>query len=355
MTTIDSHESTDDALENEPNQDTLGSLLTAAREQRGFSIEEVATRLHLRPQIVKDIEADNFVNIASSTYVRGYVKNFARIVIADPIAINACLARQVPQVVEHEMQSFSRKTTRQARDSRWMWLTYFIALALVALVVLWWFQKSTLTTEVDYSKPTVEEVAASSQLSLESLNSNSVDSNNGAPILNETEQVANGAPVLSDEALAEGHGAIGASSTEGVAESGDANNSVSLAAPETNNQIVAVTDSSPSQSSQNQASANLPEATSNVTTSSLDLASGQRRLTLLLTGDCWINIKDATGKTLVDGVKGAQGELNIAGVAPFKVILGAPQVVTLKLDGEHVSLSEFPNGRVARLTLPAIQ
>ena len=40
----------------------------------GLSIQDAAVKLHLRPRIIEDIEADNFTNIASSTYVRGYVK-----------------------------------------------------------------------------------------------------------------------------------------------------------------------------------------------------------------------------------------------------------------------------------------
>lgn len=122
-------------------EDTLGSLLKSAREQKGITIEDAATRLHLRPCIVADIEADCFSNIDSSTYVRGYVKNYARILDVDKEAINACLARQVPKVTEPAMQSFSRKTSRQATDSRLMLVTYLIGFLLLALLVVWWLQK----------------------------------------------------------------------------------------------------------------------------------------------------------------------------------------------------------------------
>ncbi|MGL4612472.1 MAG: RodZ domain-containing protein, partial [Shewanella sp.] len=45
--------------------------------------------------------------------------------------------------------------------------------------------------------------------------------------------------------------------------------------------------------------------------------------------------------------------IQASGVAPFKVILGAPHVVThFSLDGQTVSLADFPKGRVARFTLP---
>ena len=68
---------TTEEAESTPNV-TLGSVLKTAREQMGLSIAETAVKLHLRPGIVENLEADDFSNIASSTYVRGYVKNYAR-------------------------------------------------------------------------------------------------------------------------------------------------------------------------------------------------------------------------------------------------------------------------------------
>jgi cytoskeleton protein RodZ len=99
----------------------------------------------------------------------------------------------------------------------------------------------------------------------------------------------------------------------------------------------------------------LPTTTSTTTAtaaSTLVAVAGQSIIDVQLTGDCWINIVDAKGKALVDGVKGAGATVQVSGVPPFKVILGAPHVATLSLDGQIVSLADFPKGRVARLTLP---
>ncbi|MGL5391572.1 MAG: helix-turn-helix domain-containing protein, partial [Shewanella sp.] len=150
--------------------DTLGHILRTAREKMGLSVGDAAVKLHLRPKIVEDLEADVFSNIASATYVRGYVKNFARLVGADAALIDACLAKQVPLVTEPAMQSFSRKTTHQASDTKLKWLSSVIVLILLGLFVVWWMQKSTLLTHVDVSQPTVEEMAAANQsLSAEDL------------------------------------------------------------------------------------------------------------------------------------------------------------------------------------------
>jgi len=85
----------------------------------------------------------------------------------------------------------------------------------------------------------------------------------------------------------------------------------------------------------------------------MPVVAGQSNINIQLTGDCWINIVDAKGKAIVDGVRGAGATIQASGVPPFKVILGAPTVVSsFTVDGKVISLAEFPKGRVARLTIP---
>jgi cytoskeleton protein RodZ len=332
---------------------TLGTLLKAAREKMGLSIQDAAVKLHLRPRIIEDIEADNFTNIASSTYVRGYVKNYARMVSADAALIEACLVQQVPVVTEPAMQSFSRKTTYQARDTRLTWLSIFIVIVLLGSLVVWWMQKTTLLSTIDVSQPTAEEVAAANQTLP------------GDVLLTETDA----SPRLTEIA------ANGSMSIDGPIKDTDASTIDVSTGPTDNNypQIVdtsnedggsaiAATTTTPSVPQTTAPVVQQPvSATPSPTTTSTTIATaastlvavaGQSIIDVQLTGDCWINIVDAKGKALVDGVKGAGATVQVSGVPPFKVILGAPHVATLSLDGQIVSLADFPKGRVARLTLP---
>ncbi|NMH65495.1 RodZ domain-containing protein [Shewanella salipaludis] len=327
----------DDAQDKDSAQQiTLGQLLKTARENKGLSIDDVAFKLNLRPCMVRDIEADNFANISSPTYVRGYAKNFARLVEADKQELEACLQRQAPQVTEPVMQSFSRKTTHEARDSRLMLVTYLVIFALLALLVLWWVQKSSLTTDIDFSKPTMEEIAAAEQAkareaSFSALEASSeMHSGQGGTLAITTE------PIATDPITAEPDTAVSL-----------------VSAPVTQRQTprnpALADDGQASQHVQDSAHAiGEPEAQDN----SASQAETASTLTIVLSGDCWLNIKDASGKTLVDGVKSPSDELKLSGRAPFKVILGAPQTAIMHFNGQSVSLAAFPAGRVARLTLP---
>ncbi|GGI68013.1 cytoskeleton protein RodZ [Shewanella gelidii] len=317
------------AQEESEREETLGPILRAAREQKGMSIDDIAERLHLRPSIVKDIEADCFNDIASSTYARGYVRNFARIVEASEPQVMACLARQVPSVDEHAMQSFSRKTSREARDNRLMLVTYLIVAVLLTLLIVWWVQKSELLSGKDFSQPTVEEIAESLE-------------DEPSPMLREPE--ANAAPETALDNDAEPAPAVNQPQLN------EREAAVVMAAS------IAEQDSSSAMTAVNQAiDETALESTPNTPVDAVKLAKSANGLTALevsLTGDCWIKATDATGKVLINDLKKSGKTISVTGKPPFKLVLGAPQVVSMKLDGESVDMSQFPRNRVARITVP---
>lgn len=308
-----------------PDKETIGSLLKQSREKMGISIADIAGQLHLRPCIVEDIEADKFEQIASPIYVKGYVKNFARIVQADSKAIQRCLANQIPKASAPEMQSFSRKTTRQARDGRLMFVTYLIAFILLGLLVLWWVQKSDTLSAIDFSKPTVEEIADSSV----------ADVREDMPNAQSVEQMSgdNSTHLIS----AEPRMASISSSNDFIDNRLDSSDAIAI--DEAVGTLVSeVVIDKPM----------LDEAV-NVNQNS----SSHSTLLLTLSGDCWINVTDASGKVLINDLEKSGSRLNVSGEAPFKLTLGAPQVVNIELNGQAVSLSDYSSGRVARLTLPS--
>jgi len=295
---------------------TAGTILKAAREAKGISIDNVATQLHLRPKIINDLEHDVFINIASNTYVRGYIKNYARLVNADSTAIQQCLSHQLPEIVAPTMQSFSRKTTHEARNSRLNLVTYLIIAVLIALLVLWWVQKPSLLTNVDLSQPTVEEIAA------------------GSDMLEPQQIIQNGSVPSQDT----------------TNESGNMTESIDSAVSNDAEDHLIQTAQNAASSTQVLTQTSITAAT--VTTTDTNVISTDSVLTIDLSGDCWVNVTDANGKVMVNGIKNAAQRIEVRGNRPFKVILGAPQVASISLDGNNVSLAAFSNGRVARLTLP---
>jgi cytoskeleton protein RodZ len=114
--------------------ESLGQRLAAAREQRGWSCEETARRLHLPSQIVRSIEADQFERIGYGVYLRGYLSSYARLVDVPLSAVEAVLHEQVkaPDLVASGRISHSRFLfQRYSGSAVYLVLTGFIVVPFV--------------------------------------------------------------------------------------------------------------------------------------------------------------------------------------------------------------------------------
>lgn len=78
------------AAEREP----LGRALAAAREARGQSVAEVAAAINLRETVVRAIEQDDFSLCGGDVYARGHLRAYARQVGLDPAPLLETYAAQ---------------------------------------------------------------------------------------------------------------------------------------------------------------------------------------------------------------------------------------------------------------------
>ncbi|MCQ4166416.1 helix-turn-helix domain-containing protein [Tahibacter harae] len=76
---------------------TLGQRLRAARERRGWSLDEVSTRLRLPQRVVTTLENNDFQRIEYDVYLRGYLASYARLLEIPLQAVDSQLReRQAP-------------------------------------------------------------------------------------------------------------------------------------------------------------------------------------------------------------------------------------------------------------------
>lgn len=98
---------------------STGVRLRNAREQLGFSQQAVAERLCLKVSTVRDIEEDKAPADLASTFLRGYIRSYARLVHIPEEELLPGLEKQAPirPAKVAPMQSFSlgkrRKKTRR--------------------------------------------------------------------------------------------------------------------------------------------------------------------------------------------------------------------------------------------------
>jgi len=63
---------------------TLGVFLQKAREDAGFSVDELAHIVNLRPGLIKAMESNDFLPCGGDTYARGHIRIIAQITGVNP-------------------------------------------------------------------------------------------------------------------------------------------------------------------------------------------------------------------------------------------------------------------------------
>ncbi len=286
-----------------------GTLLKEKREALGLTQKQVADRLRLRVTIIQNIEENNFDSDLVATFTRGYLRSYAKAVgLAEHLVLDAFEESVTPEPQEQTMQSFSKKTKREKHDSRIMTITWIILLVIIGMSSLWWWQNN----EQDTLKPDQGTEAVSA--------------------------VADQAAALATEEVQPEFNTI--EPTQAEAQS-DAQPSEEPTGDE-----MAMEDPAPAQEEAVVEPQTTPAAPAGAEATSGDL------LTMNFSSDCWVQVKDATGKTLSTGIKKAGETLNLRGQKPLQVILGAPEGVSVTFASEPVDLSGYTSGKVARFTLP---
>ena len=82
-----------------------------------------------------------------------------------------------------------------------------------------------------------------------------------------------------------------------------------------------------------------------------DPAIPEHVLKLDFSGDCWVEVKDAEGKTLLSALKRLGDKVELDGIAPFNVLLGYAPVVTVSYNDEPIAIDVNPRSQAARLVV----
>lgn len=115
--------------------DAFVQRLRAAREARGWSREEVASRLRLPARVIELIEKEDYHGIAHAVYLRGYLTSYARLVgVPVDLAENVVARRTAPPpLVATGTVSRSRYLLERYSVSA----TYLILTGLIVAPAVW--------------------------------------------------------------------------------------------------------------------------------------------------------------------------------------------------------------------------
>lgn len=122
---------------------STGKVLAEARERLGLSVAEAARQLRLSPRQVEALEADDHASLPGKTFLRGFLRNYARLLQLDPESLPALCQTEPLQV-----QSIAVPTSRIefggkrglmpfGEHSGKPWVKYAAIIGVAVLILSW--------------------------------------------------------------------------------------------------------------------------------------------------------------------------------------------------------------------------
>jgi cytoskeleton protein RodZ len=270
-----------------------GRLLTAAREGCALSVADVARQLKLSPWQVEALEADDYRRLPGVVFVRGFLRNYARLVKLDAAPLLAGAEQRLPPATQAAPQMPPSANIPFPNGREFRWRKYAIAaLLLLAPVVIFELYRD------DAAEVTVK-----------------------------SRQVA-----LPQPQIAEQDKAVEASIVPQVAAAGDAAaGSVSAATHPV-------------------------KATAERSMISAPTAAGKRKpgehsVRFRFERESWVEIHDKNGHKIFSRLNPAGTQRTVNGLPPLSLVVGNAAGVRLMHNEQPVNLGPYTQAGVARLTL----
>lgn len=113
-----------------------GQHLAATRQERGWSQEQVAAKLHLRVQVIDLLEQDHYESLPESVFVQGYIKAYAKLLHIDsaPLIESYDVIKGPEKNSERILRQ--RKKEPKFRSYKTMWTLIGSSMVVVMLMTL---------------------------------------------------------------------------------------------------------------------------------------------------------------------------------------------------------------------------
>ena len=289
-------------------QDTAGSLLRHARERKGLEVKDIAHRLNLQQETIQALEQDDVNKLPASTYVRGYLRSYAKAVDLNPELVVQVYdndreqTEQPPEIIaEVNKTELMHSKTLPVKA-----VTYLITF-IFALLLLAWLQ----------SHYVVEKNPAS-----DSQNSGAV-----APPDSPTSEYAD-----------EGHVVHYYPAYEELPDTEPVESQAPDAIGRLSDEIISTID--------------LPEGRMLSSTPKVQRTAGEPvTVRLSVNEESWIEVYDAYDEQLYMGLAEAGEVIRVEGTGPLNLLLGNTPGVSILYNGKEVEPARYSSSGVSRLIL----
>ncbi|HEX4918725.1 MAG TPA: RodZ domain-containing protein [Limnobacter sp.] len=321
-----------------------GEILRAAREKAGYSLADISAQTKINERQLEAIESGDLGRLPPETFAKAFIKSYCKALRMDPAPViasfgfsdaasaaaarvNAADANRVDPL-EPKMPSsskrlsslnFDRKTGRKS-------LSYGIVLAAVALMAMFYIPVF-MSDQADESASIAPEEGAP------------VESGNSVGVATSAAD-QNSVPAPSVPLPVEP-----AANANGQTSVFPALQQPAPVAP------AAVTPPAPPLAAAAPAQAPEAQAGAQQAVTPPAVVAGESKLSFKFAEQSWVTVRDANDKVLLSQLNDGGSSLTVSGQAPFKLIVGNAQTVTISHNGKAVDLSQSIRGEVARLTV----
>ncbi len=282
----------------------FGATLAAAREAKGLTRNEVAERLKLSPRQIEALEAEDWAALPDPVFVRGFVRNYARLLDLDAETL---ISRSAGGVTVTQTITAPSAGVRLGGSpvARWLLLPLLLAALFVggmAALYTWLRQGEDAMLPLNQGPQATEPPPAP------------------AP-----EPVTEPTPTASPPVAAPAP--------------------TPIEAPAAPPRPPASPTSAAEPAPDRQAAMRAPEANA-----AEPAASTKVSMRFSPTEDAWIQVVDSQGMRFSKLVRAGASEV-VSGMPPFKLVVGNAANVNLVYNGHNIDLKPFIGEKVARLTL----
>lgn len=117
----------------------FGTRLKQAREALNLSQKDAASRLHLRPDILNIIETEDFQQAPPATFMRGYLRSYARMLNFTDADINMALSQSgLEAPTSAPVTPLLHNEAAQSSDRYVQWISTAVVVGLFVFVGAWW-------------------------------------------------------------------------------------------------------------------------------------------------------------------------------------------------------------------------
>jgi len=287
-----------------------GRVLGEAREAQNLSVAEVARQLKLSVHQVEALEAGEFHRLPGPVFVRGFVRNYARLLKLDAETLSRAVAEALPRKEPRPAAPPSQEIPFPTGAPR-RWRAYAaLAAAVVALLAAYEFFLNEPQPAATPARPAAAPAA---------------------PVAQQTQtappQAAqpDAAPAMTSGPAPQRAEPAGAT----VADAPQAAPPVAAGAAE----APPAPASSASREEEAQA------------------GPGERQVRMVFDQESWVEIRDRSGRSIFSQLNHAGTEQRVRGRPPLSIVVGNARGVRLTYDERPVNLMPHTKVDVARLTL----